>query len=790
MTQTSPKPKKKQKLVLLDVHAIIHRAYHALPEFSTSAGVPTGGLYGVISMIFSLIDDLDPDYIVACYDLPKPTYRHELFKDYKAGRKKADPELVSQIIKSRDIFEAFAIPMYDAEGFEADDILGTIAEQMSEREDVDVVIASGDMDTLQLVKGTKVQVYTFRKGLKDTVVYSEKKVKERYQLSPIQLIDYKGLRGDPSDNIPGVKGIGEKGATDLLLKFKTLDTIFAEVAKGEESFVGKGFTKRVFKLLSEQEEEAQFSKMLATIRLDAPITFELPENTWATSINEEKARGLFDELEFRTYSARLSKTLGTEAVKKEILEPQDPRLLEELKVMLWVYDSNLTDSTFEEILRVTETSNAEDAQKRLTQMLTDRELLGVYTEIEKPLIGVLQKMTDRGVLLDTKHLDDLSKEIHKKITALEKKIYELAGKEFNINSPKQLGEILYDDLGIVVKSGGKTAGGARSTREDILHKIKDQHEIVDFVLEYRELFKLVSTYIDSLPELLAKEGRLHPRFLQYGTTTGRFASENPNIQNIPVKSAYGKDIRKAFIAPEGFSLLACDYSQVELRIAAFLSGDEKLIDTFKNGDDIHTSVAAHTFDVKPEEVTKDMRRQAKVINFGILYGMGVSALQKNLGVKRKEAQEFYDTYFKTFDRLAAYMEETKHFMEANGYTETFFGRRRYFEGMNNMMPHIKAQAERMAVNAPIQGTSADIIKIAMSQIDTWITKEGLESDVKMILQIHDELIFEVKDAQVDDVAEKVVSIMQNVLSLDKTAGVPFVVGKDSGKNWGSLKSLE
>lgn len=786
MSQTA----KKQKLVLLDVHAIIHRAYHALPNFSTKSGVPTGGLYGVISMIFSLIDDLDPDYIVACYDLPKPTYRHELFKEYKAGRKKSDPELVSQIVKSRDIFKAFSIPVYDAEGFEADDILGTIAQQLEDNDTVDIIIASGDMDTLQLVKGNKVQVYTLRKGLKDTVLYNEKKVKERYQLTPLQLIDYKGLRGDPSDNIPGVKGIGEKGATDLLLKYKTLDNVFDAVEKGEEAFVKDGFTKRVFNLLNDQREEAEFSKMLATIRTDAPVEFELPGETWAISVDQEEAQKLFDELEFRTYGARLAKVLGTEAVKKEVETPQDPDLLEKLKVMVWVYDSNYTDADFEEILRVTETTTAQNAEEKLTSMLEDRELLSVFTEIEKPLIDILKGMSERGILLDTKHLADLSKNLHKKISGLEKKIYEAAGREFNINSPKQLGEVLYDDLGIVVKSGGKTAGGARSTREEILHKIEDQHEIVGYILEYRELFKLVSTYIDSLPELLTDDKRLHPRFLQYGTTTGRFASENPNIQNIPVRSEYGKDIRKAFVAPRGYSLLACDYSQIELRIAAFLSGDEKLITTFKNGDDVHTSVAAYMFHVEQEEVTKDMRRKAKVINFGILYGMGVTALQKNLGVKRKEAQEFYDTYFKTFDRLAAYMEETKRFMEKYGYTETYFGRRRYFEGMSNMMPHIKAQAERMAVNAPIQGTSADIIKIAMGNIQKWIEENHLQDDVKMILQIHDELIFEVKEEKVKEVADQIVAIMEGVLPLEKTSGVPLSTGKDAGKDWGSLIPLE
>lgn len=777
-----------KKLVLLDVHAIIHRAYHALPNFATSQGVPTGGLYGVISMIFSLIDDLHPDYLVACYDLPKPTHRHLVFKEYKAGRKKADDELVSQIIKSRDIFKAFSIPIYDLEGYEADDLLGTIAEQVKD-DDVEIIIASGDMDTLQLVEGNKIKVYTLRKGLKDTVLYNEAKVKERYKLSPKKLIDYKGLRGDPSDNIPGVRGIGEKGATDLLLKFGDLDKVYEAVHKGEEFFVEQGFTKRVFNLLKDQEEEAKFSKMLATISLDAPIKFTYPEDTWENSIDQEEAKKLFDELEFRTYSARLAKILGEEEIKKEVAEPQDPELLERLKVLIWVFDTHYTDADLEEILRVTETTNAQEAEKKLEQMIKDRGVEKIYTDIEKPLIPVLKKMTEAGVLVDKGHLEKLSKKIHKQLEELAEKIYKSAGREFNINSPKQLGEVLYDDLGLVVKSGGKTAGGARSTREEILQKLKDQHEIIAFILEYRELFKMVSTYIDTLPGLLDKESRLHPRFIQYGTTTGRFASENPNMQNIPIRSEIGKDIRHAIIAPKGYSLLACDYSQVELRIAAFLSEDEKLMEAFRKGEDIHASVASHMFGIPQDEVTKDQRRQAKVINFGILYGMGVTALQKNLDVTRKEAQAFYDNYFETFSKLAEYMEETKVSMKKNGYTETLFGRRRYFDDTTSLMPHIQAQMERMAVNAPIQGTSADIIKVAMVQIDSWVKEQGLENEVKMILQIHDELVFEIADEKIQEAAEKIVEIMSGVLTLDETKGIPLATGKEVGKDWGNLMEI-
>lgn len=786
--KTGAKNKKDiKRLVLLDVHAIIHRAYHAMPQFSTRNGEPTGGLYGIVSMLFSLFKELQPDYVIACYDLPKPTYRHELFKDYKAGRKKADDELVSQIKRSHDIFSAFHIPEYSAEGFEADDMLGTIVEQVKNREDVEVIIASGDMDTLQLVDKKKVQVYTLKKGIKDTILYDEKKVKERFGFNPGKLIDYKGLRGDPSDNIPGVKGIGEKSATDLLAVFGDLDKIYKAVHKGEEFFVSKGFTKRIFGLLNEQEEEAQFSKSLATIRRDAPIDFELPKKTWKDSLEREKVESIFRELEFRAFSDRLNALLGDGDKEKEEVNPEE---LKKATVLLWVADSNYTNPSIADILDFTSTNTLSDATLKLEEILKSQGVWHIYEDIEKPISKIVEDMRSKGIKLDVDFLEKMSKEYHKKLSLLESDIWKMAGGEFNINSPKQLGEILFDKLEIKTKKAGKTSTGAKSTREEILQDIKGEHPIVEKILGYRELQKLLSTYIDVLPKLVGDDGRLHPTFIQHGASTGRMASADPNIQNIPIKSELGREIRKAFIAEKGSLLVACDYSQIELRIAAMLSKDEKLIDIFKKGTDVHTEVAAYMFHVEEKDVTKEMRRQAKVINFGILYGMGVQALQKNLDVPREEAKSFYENYFKTFEGITNYLDTTKAEAARKGYTETLFGRRRYFKGFNSPLPFIKAQAERMAINAPIQGTSADATKLAIVKVDEYIKKNKLENDVSILLQIHDEIVLEIKESMVEGVVPKILKIMEGVFDDRETMGVPVVVNAQAGKDWASMEEVK
>lgn len=795
----APKSKKEKTeatqktLVLLDAHAILHRAYHALPDFSSPSGEPTGALYGVVAMLLKIVDELKPDYIVACYDLPEPTYRHEVYKEYKAGRAKTDDALVSQIIKSRDIFIAFGIPMYEHVGFEADDMLGTIVEQTKNNKDLKVIIASGDMDTLQLVDKKKVLVYTLKKGINDTVLYDEEGVRGRFQFGPEQVPDYKGLRGDPSDNIPGIKGVGEKTATELIINFKTVEGIYKALKKDEELLRKVGIKERMILLLKENEEEALFSKMLATIRRDAPITFTLPEVTWKENLDAERIFTLFAELGFRTLTTRVQNLLNMAPtpVSAEVGEVIDSERLAKASLALWLLASDTTNPNQEDIMQYGRThglSTFAGIEDHMKAEIGSQQLTRVYEEIELPLMPVLRDMERVGICIDVKHLEVLSKKMHTEIEGLEKRMYAHAGVEFNINSPKQLGDILYDTLGLKAKNQKHTATGQRSTRESELEKLKGMHPIIDDVLRYREVQKLVSTYIDVLPTLVGADGRVHTTFLQAGSVTGRMASQNPGVQNIPVRTEEGREIRKAFIADEGYTLVSIDYSQMELRVAAFLSGDKKMIEIFKNGEDVHQGVAARVFNVPLAEVTKDMRRQAKVINFGILYGMGVNALKANLGegTTRAEAQEFFNAYFNTFTRLAEYLEETKAFARAHGYTETYYGRRRHFPGMNSSAPFIRAQAERMAINAPVQGTSADIIRVAMVRIYEYIAKEKLTEKVHMMLQVHDELVFEISTPEVSKIVPELKKIMEGVLSPEETHDVPMCAEVKVGKNWDSM----
>jgi len=416
----------------------------------------------------------------------------------------------------------------------------------------------------------------------------------------------------------------------------------------------------------------------------------------------------------------------------------------------------------------------------------------VYEHIEKPLIPVLRAMEERGVLIDSKVLKGLAKEYHAELQLLEKAIYKAAGHEFNISSPKQLGDVLFDELALTPQGTGqrqkKTATGQRSTRESELEKIRDLHPIVGQILEYRELKKLLSTYIDNLPPLLDAKHRLHTEFLQTGTTTGRMASQNPNLQNIPLHSERGRAIRRAFIAPSGFTLVALDYSQIELRLAAILSGDEKLCSIFRAGRDVHREVAAMVFGIAPESVDLEMRRRAKVINFGILYGMGVNALRAQLSSTTAEAHQFLDDYFHTFTTLAEYLEKTKGFARKHGYTETLFGRRRQFPEMKSTLPYVRAQAERMAINAPLQGTQADIIKLAMVAIDTMLVDEGVREDAHLLLQVHDELVYEIKNERLPALAGRIKGIMESVMEGQETRGVPIEASMKTGPDWGSMES--
>lgn len=779
----------KEKIVLLDAHAIIHRAYHALPDFTSSSGEPTGALYGLSAMLMKIINDLKPDYVVACYDLPEPTHRHIVYEEYKGGRAKIDDTLIQQLERSRDVFKAFGIRIYEKAGYEADDILGTIAYKLKDNKDVQIIIASGDMDTLQLVDNKKVVVYMPKKGIKEMITYDESAVKERFSFKPKLLIDYKGLRGDPSDNIVGIRGIGEKTATTLITKFGTIEDIYKKLEKNEEQFKKVGITPRIINLLKENEEEALFSKELATINLKVPIVFSLPKKKWSDEMKPEEILELFNELSFRTLSDRARNLFGVQSnfVEEEEIDEESEEF-KEVAIALWVIDSEITNPSKDDVLQYAHTHLFTEAKEIILKELKKQKLESVFNDIEKPLIPIINKMYERGVLIDTKYLKKLSDEYHKKLDILEKSIWKLAGEEFNINSPKQLAEVLFDKMGLSVKNHKKTGTGLKSTKESELQKMKGISPIIDDILSYRELQKLLSTYIDNIPELVDKNNRLHAEFIQTGTTTGRMSSQNPNLQNIPIRTELGRNIRNAFVAEKGFAFVAIDYSQIELRMAAILSDDKELVRVFKTGGDIHSVVASNVFNVPQDMVDKEMRRQAKIINFGILYGMGVNALKQNLGTDRASAQQYLNEYFKSFSGLAKYIEHIKREAGRKGYTETLFGRRRYFHGLSSPIPYIRAAAERMAVNAPMQGTQADIIKIAMNRIDKYIKKNKLESDVYLILQVHDELVFEVRKNK-EDVIPELKKIMESVLPKKETKGIPLIADVSLGENWGEMKEL-
>ena len=813
--------KDKKRLVLLDAHAIIHRAYHALPEFSSSQGEPTGALYGLVAMLMKIISDLKPDFMIAAYDLPGKTFRHEAYENYKGTRKKAEPDLVQQLARSRDIFTAFSIPIYNQPGFEADDILGTICEQVKDplrsnpsrgtspllrgrMEGVEIIIASGDMDTLQLVDGERVRVFTLRRGLDDTILYDEKRVEERYGFGPKLLPDYKGLAGDPSDNIPGVPGVGEKTATILIKEFGLVEEIYKALKKDPKLLASVGISERLIGILKENEEEAFFSKMLALIRRDAPIDFKLPTKEWRAGLEPQKVRALFRELDFRSLVDRFNKLIGEklspvveEAGSEKVIEVNTEEL-EKISIATWLVNSDLINPSLEDILKFTKTDSFPPAREKILKEIKDKKLSYIYEEIELPIISIVHEMEKYGVLIDIDYLKEMSREYHKELSALEKKIYRLAGPpaqagvEFNIASPKQLGEVLFDRLGLAPESRriGMTKGGARSTRVSELEKLQGMHPIIDEIFSHRELSKLLSTYIDVLPDLADKNGRLHAHFIQHGTTTGRFSSQNPNLQNIPIKGEHGPRVRRAFIAPRGFKLLAFDYSQIELRLTALLSQDQNLMEIFQRGEDVHSAVASRIYGVSEKEITPDMRRVAKTINFGVIYGMGVNALKQTTKSDMATARDLYESYRREFPKVFEYLEEVKNFAHSYGYTQTLFGRRRSFKDIHSRIPYLRAAAERQATNAPLQGTAADFIKIAIRKAHDGLKHAGLLSKVHLILQVHDELVYEVENSAVAEAGKIIKNAMEHKILphfLKNLREVPILAHGAAGQNWNETK---
>lgn len=736
----SSRARRKKILVLIDAHAVLHRAFHALPDFTSSSGQPTGALYGFISFVLKMIREIKPDYIAACYDLPQPTFRHAAYDKYKAGRPHTDEGLAAQIDYSKKILEPFGIPVFSSAGYEADDLLGVIANKIfpegkeAKEKDFRIVIASGDLDTLQLVRKDYIVVYTLSRGVQESVVYNEKKVQERYGFGPKLIPDFKALKGDPSDNIIGVPGIGDKIATELIVNFGSIEEIYGNLKKDKAKFEEKGIKPRIIRLLEENEEAAYFSKSLAEINTSAPVEFSLEQARWKKNYDPQKAKTALLGFGFRSLADRLPVKEGEVAVASKELSYAD-------------FSGEIPEKLF--------------------------------FEIEKPLSRILADMQARGIMVDMEYLKNVSAEFHKKLESLERKIWELSGEEFNINSPQQLGKIIFEKLGIRNARVKKTSTGAYSTDINELVKLKGKHAIIDEIISYRELAKLVSTYIDALIELADSSGRVHTTFKQMGTSTGRISSQNPNLQNIPIRTDLGKSVRRAFVADKGCKLVAFDYSQIELRVMAILSGDEKLVKIFKEGKDVHSAVAAEVFNVSLEEVDENMRRQAKVINFGIIYGMGINALKQNLGCSREEAQIFYDEYFHDFKGVADYIEKIKSGARQKGYTETLFGRKRFFPEINSQIEYVRKESERMAVNAPVQGTAADFVKKAMVETTKVLEEKSVNRKACLLLQIHDELLYEAEEGVVAEIIPLIAGIMENIYKNK----VPLKVKISTGLNW-------
>ena len=913
--------KNNKKFIIIDGNALLHRAWHALPPLTTKDGKLVNAVFGFASIMLNVIKELKPDYGIVAFDPPGKTFRHKQFKEYKATRQKQPDELYEQIPMVKEVAKDFGFSIEEKQGFEADDVIGTLSEK-AKKHNLETVIVTGDMDALQLVDKSTV-VYTIKRGINDTITYDIKAVKEKHGFGPEKVIEYKALAGDSSDNIPGVAGVGDKTAKELLDKFDSIEEIYSYIkTQRSKSKTQKDekIKESIVKKLLDGKDNAFLSRDLATIRCDMKIDFDLDELE-VKPADKEDLLELFRKFEFRSlitkaqeifggYSAQdakgqaslftsgesddkdfkiregyelidtkskakdlvkkmrdvkalavdtetdslgalTSKMLGfslcarageayyvlAEFVKefKDILEDEKIKKFgHNIKYEIGVFSKvgiDLKPISFDSmiasyVLRPTGRSHsldnlaftelrhqmvpisdligpkgkkqlslsdinvekvadyaAEDADYtlRLTQKLAkeveQEGFLQLMRDIEMPLIEVLAQMEANGVKIDSKILLDMSKKVGAQITKLEKKIFKEAGQEFNVASPKQLKEILFDKLEISTKGIGKTKTGF-STAAGQLEKMVNSHPIIPLIMEHRELSKLKNTYLDALPRLInPKTGRVHTSFNQTVTSTGRLSSSDPNLQNIPIRTELGQQIRKAFIPEKGNVLIGADYSQIELRVAADLSNDKKLIEIFEQGKDIHTTTAAFVHEIPEEKVTPEIRRAAKAVNFGVLYGMGARGLAQGTGMDHARAKNFIDRYFTSFSGVAEFIENNIEIARAQGYVETKFGRRLQLPDINSGMQQIRSAAERLATNMPIQGTAADIMKQAMIAVH-----EGLERvcpNAKLLMQVHDELVLECPKKDAERVSKFVQEEMEAVVKLK----VPVIVDIQTGKNW-------
>lgn len=870
-------------LVLLDGNALLHRAWHAIPPLTTKDGRVVNAAYGFAMALDTILKQWKPGFMVVAWDLPGKTFRHEAFEAYKAQRKEKEPELYAQIPLIQEILTLYGIPSVSVPGFEADDVIGTLA-TTAKKMQMTTLVVTGDQDQMQLVDDTTKLVY-FIKGISETKTFDEAAVVEKYGFRPAQMIDYKALRGDPSDNIPGVKGIGEKGAKELIAEFGNVEAMLGAVGTGK-------LKPAMEKKLAGFESVAREMVKLVTIVRDVDLGAFKIEDSVVGAPDVEKLLGLYRELDFKTLMKRLdaggkefpgtlvpprrdgTKVPGKIAIVRGaanvatafdgivgetisiIVADQAPDLFGARLAAIAISDATSTvviPSPNAELLAMVEkkidgaskivshdwkktmhltgwamgdkvvdlmvvsyllssASRSHDLAAIVSMTIpesfgTDKELnvLGevaqklsaaattmlaqlkeagmskLLNEIELPLVPVLCEMEKAGIAVNVDSLDVLQDVLAKKIETLTKQIQELAGEEFNVNSPSQLATILFEKLQLPTKGIKKTTTGY-STAASELEKLEDTHDIIPLVGEYREHAKLQSTYVEALPKLVGKDGRIHTTYNQTIAATGRLSSVEPNLQNIPIKTDLGNEIRKAFVAEKGKVLIAADYSQVELRLAAIIAKDQPFIDAFRDGADIHTRTAAEVWEIPEADVTSEQRRAAKAINFGILYGMGPRSLARSTGMGIDEAKGFIDRYFQIHHAIRTYLDETKAKAHADGYVETLFGRRRYFPEINTGVQMLAAMAERMAINMPVQGTAADLMKLAMLAVDGWLKTSKWPA--KMLLQVHDELVIECDEMAVDAVAKGVKEMMEGVASFD----APLVVDVEVGKNWGEMEA--
>ena len=879
------------KLVLIDGHSILNRAFYGVPDLTNAAGLHTNAIYGFLNILFKILDEESPDYLTVAFDVKAPTFRHEMFKEYKGTRKPMPEELREQVPVMKEVLQAMGIRIIEQAGYEADDLLGTIAKR-AEAEGIDVSLVSGDRDLLQIATDRiRIRIPKTKGGRTEIENYYAADVEAKYQVNPVQFIDLKALMGDTADNIPGVPKVGEKTATDLMVQFGSLDGIYEHIDEVTK--------KSVKESLIQNKDLAYLSRELATIKLDSPLTYTLEEARVGNFFNEASYI-LFKKLEFKNLLNKFEKGVSNEEIsasfhlvenlaeeealftrvlsdkdrqvglkvvkeagrhgellgvalhlqeegsflvlkqgfltedylKEKIallgaqcriatadikseyayLQAQDTDRFFDVILAAYLLNPLKNDYTVEDIaneylnLMLPEKGQAfgrlsfkdalnekpEDFLKYccfeayvcaqaavcLQQKLEETQMDRLMREIEMPLTLVLFSMEEEGIRVNPEALKDYGEALSGKITELEQEIYSEAGCEFNINSPKQLGEILFEKMGL---PGGKKTKTGYSTAADVLEKLSGEYPVVKHILEYRGLTKLKSTYADGLAAYIEDENRIHSTFNQTITATGRISSTEPNLQNIPIRMELGRQIRKVFIPKDGYCFMDADYSQIELRVLASMSGDERLIEAYRSHADIHRTTASQVFHIPFEEVTDLQRRNAKAVNFGIVYGISSFGLSEDLSISRKEAAAYIEQYFETYPQVKQFIDSLVKEAKKNGYAVTLYGRRRPVPELFSSNFMQRSFGERVAMNSPIQGTAADIIKIAMIRVFERLKKEGLKS--KLILQVHDELLIETALEEEEQVRMILEEEMVHVSSL----AVELEIDLHVGINWYEAK---